>query len=349
MGTEVFAPLKSLQPIPDAITLVDKNSYHYLQTEAYRFVSGRMNTCDTTYNLQTFCDYFENVSFVLDEALNVEGKELVCSAQRITFEILIIAVGLRDFIPEAMKPFAYAIKDIRKAYAFKREFLSILFERMTTRANRKHIVIGGAGQSGVELAVDLMSIANECGNNTGSSNDIEVTLIEGGINIHTGKFIDEVTSNEIRIADDKIAYDLFLFCGGVEPIAFAKNLPFKKDAKSYLLVDKHLRLDEDIYAIGDAARITDENTKPLPPTAQLAEQCAEYVAKVINEGYNQPFSGKIYGMFTALGHRYGVGELFGTLHAKGALAYYMKELITKLYALGIKTKINAAYHKRKKY
>ena len=354
-----------------SITLIDKNSYHYLQTEAYRFMSGRLNTCDATYDLRTFCDYFENVSFVQDEAVGIEGNALHCKKKSYPFDKLIIAAGAKDFIPASLQKYAYCIKDIQSAYAFKQTFLSILFERTTAKINKRHIVIGGAGQSGVELAADLMSIANDCGNTTGRSNEIIVTLIEGtdailpgvsrslqqeaakrlfelGVNIKTGDFIEAIDENCLTVGGECIDYDLFLFSGGIEPSSFIKALPFDKNEKGFLLVNEKLQIASNIFAIGDAAVIKDSSGSVLPPTAQLAEQSAEYVAKVINESHERAFEGRIYGMFTALGYRYGVGELFGRFHFKGRTAYFMKEMITKLYAFGIRTKINSAYFRRKK-
>lgn len=352
------------------ITLIDKQPFHYFQTEAYRFVSGRLNTCDVTYDLRAFCSYFDTVTFIRDQVIAIEAGYIRGKLAIYPFDRLIIAVGTRDFIPESFRPYAYGIKDIRSAYAFKQAFLAMLFERTTQGKAKKHIVIGGAGQSGVELAADLMSISNGCGNSSGYDNGIAVTLIEGseqilpgastrlqqdarkrlellGVTIRTGDFIESIEESVMYVGGERIPYDLFLFSGGVAPYPWLKESFLPTNEREFVLVDQQLRAAPNIFVIGDAAYITDEKGRVLPPTAQLAEQCAEYVAKVIASGEHTPFRGRIYGMFTALGYRYGVGELFGRFYFKGRIAYVLKALITQLYAWGIKTKVNSAYFKRK--
>ncbi len=74
-----YGGLRLIESLPRSyhITLIDKNLYHYLQTEAYEFLSGRKNICDITFSLQSFCAYFSNVVFVQDEVIGLEGKEVV--------------------------------------------------------------------------------------------------------------------------------------------------------------------------------------------------------------------------------------------------------------------------------
>jgi len=353
------------------IVLVDKHPFHYFQTEAYRFVSGRINTCDVIYDLSTFCSKFENVTFVQDEVIEIAEGYVRGKKETYPFDILVLAVGTKDFIPEPFRPFAHGIKDIRSAYAFKRAFLAMLFERTTQHTPGRNIVIGGAGQSGVELAADLMSIINGCGNSTGCCEEITVTLVEGadeilpgtsvrlqkaarerlsvlGVRILTGEMIGAINEKTMFVGDEEITYDLFLFSGGIATHDFIQSASLSLDERGFVLVDNRLKVAENIFVIGDAASIKDAHGHRLPPTAQLAEQCAEYVAKVISKGETKPFQGRIYGMFTALGDQYGVGELFGKFYFKGRIAYWIKEVISQLYVWGIKTKVNSAYLKRHK-
>jgi len=108
---------------------------------------------------------------------------------------------------------------------------------------------------------------------------------------------------------------------------------------------------EEIFAIGDVALIKDENAKPLPPTAQIAEKSAEYAAKSIKNALEkrrtEPFRGRLDGMFIALGGRYAAAEIFG-FRFSGAAAYYMKRLITFIYFLGINLRANAGYRVRRR-
>jgi len=353
------------------VTLVDKNHYHYLQTEMYEFVSGRLNICDITYNLKRFGDKFSNFTFVCDEALELDvvNKKLLTRNASFVFDSLIIAVGTQDFIPQQLQKYAYVVKDLTSAFALKRSFLQKLYEEVTTASAPVNVVIGGAGQSGVELAADFVSYAQECSHEAGYSCGVNVTLIEGGDTIlpgsdpyiqkHTYKrlkelgttmilntFIESVDEKMVQMKDKQIPYDIFVFSGGTQSVPFIDNLEFKKNKENLLVPNEYLELSKDIYCIGDCAYIVDKNGDRLSPTAQIAEQSAEYVAQSILKGKQKSFEGKIYGMFTALGSHYAVGHIFHKVYLKGVVAYFIKAAITKLYAYGIKTKVNSAFFKR---
>ena len=351
-----------------SITLVDKNRFHYLQTESYKFLSGRYNIKDITSDLNNFCQHFKNVRFVQDEAVNIEENRLVCKKSHYEFDYLIIATGAQDFIPHHLKPYSYRIKEIQSAFDCKKHYLQLLYEEVV-EAKQSRIVIGGAGQSGVELAGELMCIANECAQKEQES-FMEITLIEAastilpgshpyivqestkrlkqlGVEVLTRSPIRKVQEGKIVLDDRELAYDIFIFVGGITPTKFIHNLPFAKDAKGFLKVDAHLQVAPNIFVIGDAAAILDKNGKRLPPTAQVAEQSAEYVASFLMNKKTRPFNGKIYGTFIEIGQKYAVGHLFGRIFLKGFIAYIIKQTITRIYALGIKIKTNSGYMKKR--
>lgn len=365
---EKLAPLNSFE-----ITLIDKNRYHYLQTEVYKFLSGRSNICDITYNLNSFCAFFKNVKFINDEAVNIDSKRsfLICKNNRYFFDYLIIATGAIDFFPKTIKnieKYSVSIKDLNSAFSFKQRFLKDLFEEIAF-SKKIEIVIGGAGLSGVELAADLKSISKDCSKDIGQKNILNVTLIEAsntilpgsskkiveeankrlkslGIKIILNTPIIEVTQNEIVLKDKKIEYDSFIFTGGIVGGDFIKNLNYPKNSKNQLIVDEYLKIDKNIFAIGDCAQILDINGNILPSTAQIAEQSAEYVAKIISNKTKDRFNGKIYGMFIALGKNYAVGHILNRIFLKGRLANFVKMVITYLYSFNIKIKVNSGYRKR---
>jgi len=347
------------------IYLIDKNRFHYFQTEAYKFLSGRQNVKDTTSDLKNFSKHFCNVEFIQDKAISINNNQIICKNGEYNFDYLILAVGAKDFIPSVFKEYSYKIKDLKSAFEFKKEYLQMIYEDVSKDKNFK-VVIGGAGQSGVELAGELMCIAKECERKAHQESKIEVVLIEAqetilpgannymkenvckrlkrlGVEVLTNSFIKDITKNSIILEKQEIKYDLFIFLGGIEPTNFIKNLPYQKDKRGFLIVDNHLKVDNNIFAIGDCAIIKDIKGNTLAPTAQIAEQTAEYVTKVICGKIDKEFNGKLYGTFAEIGKKYAVGHLFHKIYLKGYLAYLIKNIITKLYAYGIKIKANSGY------
>ncbi|NPA56331.1 MAG: FAD-dependent oxidoreductase [Epsilonproteobacteria bacterium] len=364
--------IESLAPLGEhSITLIDRNPYHYLQTEAYEFLSGRKNICDITFNLESFCSYYENVRFVRDEAVALGDGEVVCRRGSYRFDKLVIAVGAKDLFPKrivGLEEYSPSIKELSSAFMFKQRLLEILFREVTDQSPAR-VVVGGGGLSGVELAADLASVVRECRAEAGQSPLVEVVLIEAAHTLLPGSssFLREETerrlrslSVEIRLASpiqwvdgevvhlehEVIPYDLFIFTGGIAAQDFIQKLPHPKGSGGRLIVDPFLRIAPDIYAIGDCALITDSEGRELPPTAQIAEQSAEYAARHIAGRAESPFSGRIYGIFIALGKGYAVGELFGIFKLKGRVASWIKEAITRLYAFGIRLRVNSGYRKR---
>jgi len=369
-----YAGLRAVEKLANnktlSIILIDKNPYHYLQTQTYQFLSGRLNVCDITYDLESFCSAFSNVEFVCDEAMDIKGNSVICKNDSYNFDKLIIATGAIDFIPSAFKQYSYAIKELKSAFRFKERFLQKLFLEVTEK-KKATIVICGAGQSGVELAADLASVANECGYSTSLKKcDIKVILIEAqktilpyskpyiifeatkrlkqlGVTIFTSNPIKSIDDNKIWIENIELHYDLFIFTGGIKPSPFIDNLNFPKNNQGYLKVNQHLQVNKNIYAIGDCTYILNSKGKPLSPTAQIAEQSAEYVAKHIQNRTTKPFNGRVYGTFTALGKNYAVGHIMHKIYFRGVFAYYLKNIISAIYSLGIKVKINIGYKNRK--
>ncbi|WP_457560994.1 NAD(P)/FAD-dependent oxidoreductase [Caminibacter sp.] len=346
------------------VTLIDKNIFHYMQIESYNYVTGRVTTADIICSLQNLCDYY-GVKFICDEAIAVGDKSVKCKKGEYYFDYLIIAVGAKDFMPENLEKYSYKIKDINSAFLYKKEVLQNLFEYVI-KNKVSTLVIGGARQSGVELAGELASVFYEHKKEGVINSDFNIVLVEAknevlpemdkffrenakkrleklGVKLILGELIEGINEREIIIKDKNIAYDLFIFLGGIAPNDFINSLPFEKE-RGFLKVDEFLRVKENIFAIGDAAIIKDKNGKILPPTAQIAEQSGEYVAKYLM-GKRDKFNGKIIGMFCSVGSKWAVGKI-GKIYMKGYFAYLIKKAITKMYAFGIKIKANSGYKRR---
>lgn len=144
-----------------------------------------------------------------------------------------------------------------------------------------------------------------------------------------------------------------IFTGGIKATGLNDILDVEKNRLNQFIVDEYLHLKgfENIYAIGDCAEIRNSEGDLLPPTSQIAEQCAELVAKNIisKEKYLdiEKYEGKIDGMFVALGGSYAVGTLFNTIKVKGYIAYLLKKAITKMYHYGLILRLNNGYRLRR--
>jgi len=79
------------------ITLVDKNPYHYLQTEAYGYIAGKYDVHDIAIDLNTWCDGFKRVRFIHKEleTIDLESKSITIDEEKLVFDYIVIAVGAK--------------------------------------------------------------------------------------------------------------------------------------------------------------------------------------------------------------------------------------------------------------
>ncbi len=367
------------------ITLIDANPYHYMQTEAYGYIAGKFDICDITVDIKSWCSGFSKyIKFINEEALNIDTKDqtVTTTNQKLHYDELIIATGAKTNFPafiEGLKDHTYGVKILDRAYELKRKFEKIIYSKIRHSSDDEfNIIIGGAGLSGVEIAAEMAYIAKKFTGSIGiRNNKIHIYLVEAydtilkgldpyiiknsikrlddlGVKVMTDSFIQKVGKNHIELKSGEIIdFDFMIFTGGIRASGLNDVLEVEKNRMNQFVVDEYLHLKgfENIYAIGDCAEIKNSDGTLLPPTSQIAEQCAEQVAKniIAKEKFQdiQKYEGKIDGMFVALGGSYAVGTLFNTVKVKGYLAFLLKKAITKMYHYGLILRLNNGYRLRK--
>jgi NADH dehydrogenase len=367
------------------ITLIDKNPYHYLQTEAYGYIAGNFDICDITVDIKSWCEGFSrDIHFIQDECIGIDtnNKTIQTKGQTILYDELIIATGAKTNFPafiEGLKEFSHGVKVLSRAYQFKTQFEEIIYKKVKNSDHKEfNIIIGGAGLSGVEIAAEMAYISQKFINSIGiKKGNIHIYLIEAydsilngmdsyivkntlirlddlGVKVMTNSFIDSVSQNTVHLkTGENLEFDFMIFTGGIRAIGINDIFDVKKNRLNQFIVDSYLRVEgfEDIYAIGDCAEIRNLKGDMLPPTSQIAEQCASVAAKnILRKLDNQPlikYDGKMDGMFVALGGEYAVGTMFDAIKLKGYMAYLLKKIITKSYHYGLKLRLNNSFRTRR--
>jgi NADH dehydrogenase len=383
-GLRAIETLSKYQDID--ITLVDKNPYHYLQTEVYGYIAGKYNVNEIAIDLQTWCLGFKRVRFIQHEveALDVEKKSITINEEVLCFDYIVIATGARtnffSFI-EGLREHTYGIKKLFRAFNFRKDFEEIIYKKLHHEMGEDegalNIAIGGAGLSGVEVAAEMAYVINHHSKTIGeNTKEIKIHLIDAsdtilpgaskyiikhthkrleklGVEILTSSFITKVEKNKIIFKDGKtLEYNFMIFTGGIKASLLNEAIDCEKNRINQFIVDKTLNIKniKDVFAIGDCVEMRDEDNNILPPTAQTAERSAEYVAGVIRNRIDgvesKPFNANVMGMFVALGGKYAVGEIFRFIKVKGYLAYLLKKAITYAYYIGLKLRINTGYKNR---
>lgn len=351
------------------MTLLDKNCYHYMQTDVYDLIANEDDFAGVSVDLFTYCMGFENATFLKQEVREVDflQKRVVTQRERISYDYLIIAVGSRTKFAknvDGLREYAYGIKALHRAMYFKQKFEMSLFHKVDesgTACTPLNIVVAGAGLSGVEIAAQMASFSQEFyKKNHFICRSLNIVLVNAAEHILNGLDRELVEKSEQRLkklgvqiknrekvvsltkrsvtlsSGETLAMDFMIFAGGIEPNALIYRLDVKKTAQGFLQTDEYLRLEgyEDVYALGDATTIY-KGSQPLAPTADIAEQMAELCAKNIEHSlHNRELKKHTIasrGVLIALGHGYSSAKVFG-FYFHGYFAFLMKKLIEKLYA-----------------
>lgn len=386
-----YAGLRALEQLAKNpafhITLIDKNPYHYMQTEAYGYIAGHFDISNIAIDLDSFAKGFgSKVRFIKEKALHIDTQQnlLHLESESIPFDYAIISVGAQtnffSFIQGA-KEYTQGVKNIQRAFEFRQAFEKRLYlkleDKKLNRDGDLHIAIAGAGLSGVEIAAEMAYtlkrfhkiLSQESMELKISLIDAAETILPGldpyiiqktekrlkalGITIYTSAFIAQIKERSIVFKDgNTLSFDFIIYTAGIKAAAFVESIETEKNRIGQIIPDAYLRLQgcEHIFAVGDCCQIKNASQTLLPPTAQIAEKSAQYVADVIEKSatskHYTPFDAKVDGVFVALGGQYAIGLLYQKIKVEGYLAYLLKKLITRFYRFGLELKVNAAFKKR---
>ncbi|MDH4945385.1 NAD(P)/FAD-dependent oxidoreductase [Sulfurimonas sp. C5] len=369
-----YAGLKALQNLCKdpkyEITLIDKNAYHFMQTDVYDLIANEYDFAQVCVDLFTYCTGFKNeVTFLKQEVKNVDfnNKKVITDSQRITYDYLVIAVGAQTkFVSSisGLKEFGHGIKALNRAMYFKQKFEMSLFQKIDKEGSYckpLSIVIAGAGLSGVEIAAQMASFAKDFyEQNHFLCRKLSIVLINSSEHILKGldkylvecseKHLEElavIIKNNVRVESlteshvtlnngEILEMDFMIFTGGIEPNGVVANLKLSKNKFGFLEINEYLQsVDyEDVFIVGDCSTLYDQDNNKLPPTADIAEQMGTLAAKNIRkmEKKKQLLKSRIKqrGILIALGRNYACGKVYG-IYLKGCIAHLMKKSIEKIH------------------
>lgn len=369
------------------IILFDKNPYHYMQAETYGYIAGRFDLADIALDIDSFLSGLDSeITFIQENINTIDTKRQQVSSltQQLHYDYLIIATGAQtNFFPsiEGAKQYTHGVKSIKRAFEFRQTFEKQLYTKLQHKANtpKEHfdILIAGAGLSGVEIAAEMAyTLKHYQKIFAPRSIEIRITLIDAAKTILPGVDSYLITQTQKRLTSlgvqtltdtsivkfeknsatlssgKKIDFDFAIFTAGIKGSNLAAKLKTPKTPLDQIIPNKMLQLEgiKNVFAIGDCAYITNSSGEHLPPTAQIAEKTAAYVASAINLLHlgqtPPPFDAKIDGIFIALGGRYASGILFDRIKVSGFVAYTIKKAISLLYRLGLEIKVNIAYRQK---
>lgn len=371
------------------ITLIDQNTFHNLQPEVYDLIANKSNIADVTIDLTTLCEglnhsYLEYKNLKVRQ-INQKSKKIFTEEKEIVdFDYLIMAAGTRTFFPPSIPGLneAHDIKKLPWAMYFKQSFEDQLFNKIQLAVKEwedTHIVVVGAGLSGVEIAAEMAYNSKmffkrgnfSCDNLKISLISSSDTILPGldpelikishdrlkslGINVITNTKLEKCENDYAFLSNGtKIYHSFLIFTGGVEASQITKELDVEKNSKGQIIVNEFMQTQKypNIFAIGDIAQIKNEKDEIMPPNVTMARISGTNAGKnILNLIKNRKLikcKPKLDGVLIALGGKYAAGSIYGLFFVKGRLAYEIKKYVFKSYRDPLLKLIKIGYKKIRK-
>ncbi|XVH31469.1 NAD(P)/FAD-dependent oxidoreductase [Haloferacaceae archaeon DSL9] len=283
-GLTLVRQLERSLPAAVDITLVDESDSHLVLHEVHRAIRRPSIADAITIPIREIVD---RATVVVDrvEAVDSEANAVSLeSGDELRYDYAAVCLGSETafYGLPGVEEHAIELKRLSDAERIREEFLEVC-ERGGAA------VVGGAGLSGVQVAGELAALAAE----EGARDRVEIVLLEQlstvapafpenfqravrdelldrGIDIRTETTVTEATDSTIETAaDESVAYDLFVWTGGITgDAAMGGERP---------IVRNDLRLTRSTFVVGDAARAIDADGEPVPASASAAIREAKTV------------------------------------------------------------------------
>ncbi len=313
----LFAAKKLASAAAD-VTVVDRHNYHLFQPLLYQVAAAGLPPSDIAWPIRSILSPQKNTSVVLDEVLDIDlvRREVIGQRESVPFDYLIVSTGCTHsyFGHDDWEENAPGLKNIDDATHIRRRILTAFEQAEMTEndAERERLlrfIIIGGGPTGVELAGTIAELAQhtlaadfrridprsakiilvEAGpyllpNLDESLSDYaRQSLQKLGVEVRLGTPVTHCDAQGVSIGEDNIAAATVIWAAGVRASPVSQWLNEVPDKAGRVIVEPDLSIkgDANIFVIGDAASVHNEQGEQVPGIAPAAKQQGRYVADLI--------------------------------------------------------------------
>ncbi|NHA41964.1 NAD(P)/FAD-dependent oxidoreductase [Staphylococcus schleiferi] len=365
-GLQTVAKLQKQISEQDAqITLINKNDYHYESTWLHEASAGTISYDDALYPIQSVLKKHVDFVCAEVTKIDRNAKKVETTHGIFEYDILVVALGFESetFGISGMKEHAFQIENVHTSRQISRHIEDQFANYAASKTKDDKdlaILVGGAGFTGIEFLGELTDRIPELANKYGvDPSKVKMTCVEAapkmlpmfsddlvsyavsyleerGVEFKVGTPI--VAANEkgfvVKVNDEEqqLEANTVVWAAGVRGSHLMEK-SFEGVKRGRIVTKQDLTIEgyDDIFVIGDvSAFIPEGEERPLPTTAQLAmqqgEKTATNVAKILKGESTEPFVYNDRGTVCSLGHRDGVGVVFGR-EITGKKAAFLKRVI----------------------
>jgi len=367
---------KKLARVAADVMVVDRHNYHLFQPLLYQVATAGLPPSDIAWPIRSILSRQKNTSVILDEVTDIDvGRhEVVLKNESMAFDYLIVATGSTHsyFGHEDWETIAPGLKSIDDATYIRRRILTAFEQAEMTdndvaRARLLRFVIVGGGPTGVELAGTIAELAHHtlaADFRRIDPRSATITLVEAGprllpylheslsdyarqslkrlgVEVRLGTPVTHCDEEGVTIGGDRIAVATIIWAAGVAASPVGHWLDEESDKVGRVIVrpDLSIKSDSNIFVIGDAASVKNEEGQPVPGIAPAAKQQGRFVADLIarriaGKPASQVFHYRHAGHLATIGRKSAVIE-FPRFKMKGWLAWWIWGIAHIYFLVGV--------------
>jgi NADH dehydrogenase len=347
-------------------TIVSRENFMLYTPMLPEAASGTLEPRHVVVPIRMMCPHADLLlgrAFALDEGRHVVSVATAAGDVDVHYEQLVVAFGAvaRTLPIPGLAEHALGFKSLADAIWVRNHVLQQLelAAAATPEDAKRHLsfVFVGAGYAGVEALAELSDLVRDALRFYPALKgmrqrwvlvDAAPTILpeipkrlgeyatrelwKRGVDIRVSTTLDSAEPHSVTLSDGTtLETETLVWTAGVRahPVLAEFGLPL--DDRGRVVVDPLLRVTgrEDIWALGDCARVPNEATPehPDPPTCQHALRQARRLAKNLR-GEHKPYRYRMLGQVATLGRHKGIADVIG-LRLRGFPGWF----VTRTYHL----------------
>lgn len=333
-----------------SVLVVERNNDLLFTPLLWTVANGRTNPNNAVVPIRDFQKGRQfHVLHAEIESIDLDHRQVQTSAGHRPYDQLVIALGSYTMMPNlpGLRTYALPFHTPSDALQLRNHLIDAIESAHQNNDEQERrawltFVVGGAGDTGVELAATIHDYITTGLFNTypwladtpvrivvigraprvlptsniKTADLVQHVLEQEGIEVLTGREITAITETTVETNFGVIHARSFFWAAGITPPYVVCQLPVQHARNGAIIVDDYLRIPEypEVFVIGDSAWAYDSVTHaPVPATAQAARQQGYYVGDTIAaENAHKPVQPYRYaplGHLALLGHYRGVAEI----------------------------------------
>ena len=300
------------------VTLIDKTNYHLFQPLLYQVATAALSPADIAVPIRSIFSRNKNIKVLMDEAISIDrtNKKVILQDGELEFDSLIISTGSSHsyFGNDTWEKYAPGLKTLSDGLLIREKILKSLEQaekESDVNKRKKYLtfVIVGGGPTGVEMAGAIAEIAKTSlmrDFRNINAEETKIVLIEAlprilstyqdelsfkaqkalekmEVELKLNTKVIDITSEGVKTVREFLETTNVIWAAGntVSPIVKSLNIETDRAGRAMVNADLSINGDPNIFVIGDAALVIDDDGRPVPGVAQGAIQEGKYVGKLI--------------------------------------------------------------------